>query len=114
MRPGELFWAPFPFTDTEDVKRRPACVVSGEAFNRGPDLILAMLTSRRALLTAPGVGDVPLTDWRSASLLAPSTLRAGRLQTMASGLLMGRLGTLSPADLDALKHALRDVLELTS
>jgi mRNA-degrading endonuclease toxin of MazEF toxin-antitoxin module len=108
---GDLFLAPFLYADLGEAKR-PVCVVSGEAFNQGPDLIVAMVTSRRARLTAPEVGDVPLTEWQSAGLLAPSTLRTGRLQTIGAGLLESQLGALSSANRDAMSTALRDVLEL--
>lgn len=112
MQRGDLFLAPFLYADLGESKRRPVCVVSGEAFNQGPDLIVAMVTSRRARLVAPGVGDIPLTDWAEAGLLAESTVRTGRLQTIEAALLEGQLGVLSAAGLDATSTALRDVLEL--
>lgn len=112
MRRGDLSLAPFLYADLGESKRRPVCIVSGEAFNQGPDLIVAMVTSRRARLIAPGVGDVPLTQWETAGLLAPSTVRTGRLQTVEAGLLEGQLGALSIADLHSVDSALRGVLEL--
>ncbi|MCJ7437516.1 MAG: type II toxin-antitoxin system PemK/MazF family toxin [Acidimicrobiia bacterium] len=112
MQRGDLFLAPFLYADLGESKRRPVCVVSGETFNQGPDLIVAMVTSRRARLIAPGVGDVPLTDWESAGLLAPSTVRTGRLQTIEASLLQGQLGSLGQADLDFIDVALREVLHL--
>ena len=112
MQRGDLYLAQFLYADLEAAKRRQVCVVSGGAFNQGPDLIVAMVTSRRARLRAPGVGDVTLQDWDGAGLLVPSTLRAGRLQTMEARLLDGQLGSLSPRDLDATAGALRDVLQL--
>ena len=113
MPRGDLFLAPFAYADLAEAKRRPVCVVSGEAFNRGPDLVVAMITSRRSRLTSPGVGDVVLTEWKQAGLLAASTVRTGRLQTIEAHLLKGRLGALSAADLAAVSAALRAVLELT-
>lgn len=112
MLRGEVFLAPFMYADLAEAKRRPVCVLSGERFNQGPDLVVAMVTSRRARLRVPGVGDTPLRDWASAGLLAPSTLRAGRLQTIETSLLQGRLGALSAHDLEATDAALRDVLQL--
>jgi len=110
---GDVYLAPFLYADLEAAKRRPVCVVSGEAFNEGPDVLVAMVTSRRARLEAPGIGDVALQDWEAARLLVPSTLRAGRLQTIEFRRLDGRLGSLSPGDLRATDDALRAVLELT-
>jgi mRNA-degrading endonuclease toxin of MazEF toxin-antitoxin module len=109
---GDLYLAPFLYADLGESKRRPVCIVSGDAFNHGPDLIVAMVTSRRARLTTPGVGDVPLVDWEVAGLLAPSTLRTGRLQTIEATLLEAQLGALTVMDVDAMDTALREVLEL--
>ena len=71
MQRGDLHLAPFLYADLGESKRRPVCIVSGAAFNQGPDLIVAMVTSRRGRLLAPGVGDVPLADWEDARLARP-------------------------------------------
>lgn len=112
MRPGDLYLAPFQYADLAQAKRRPVSVVSTEHFHDGPDVIVAMVTSSRARLRSPALGDVPLRDWLAAGLLAESTLRAGRLQTMEMRLLTRQLGSLSEPDLAAVRAALRDVLEL--
>ena len=51
-------------------------------------------------------------DRESAGLLAPSTVRTGRLQTIEASLLEGQLGSLDAADLEAIDAALREVLQL--
>lgn len=112
MDRGDLYLAPFPYSDLTGAKHRPVCVVSTTQFNRGPDVLVAMVTSNRARIQQPGVGDVPLGDWQAAGLLAPSVLRAGRLWTAEQRLLRRQLGALSLADLDAVDAALRDVLGL--
>jgi mRNA-degrading endonuclease toxin of MazEF toxin-antitoxin module len=109
---GDVWLAPFLYADLGTSKRRPVCVVSGDSFNAGPDLIIAMVTSRRARLETPGVGDVPIRAWQEAGLLAPSTVRAGRPQTIEASLLVGRLGTLGGDDVAAVDDALRAVLQL--
>lgn len=112
MRPGDLFLAPFHYADLAQAKRRPVCVVSAERLNHGPDVLVAMVTSNRARFAAPGLGDVPLRDWQSAGLLAPSTTRTARLQTIEIRMLQGQLGSLNDRDLDAVQRALRTVLDL--
>jgi len=112
MERGELFLAPFTYADLEGVKRRPVCAVSLSEFNRGPDVIVAMVTSSRARLQGPGLGDVLLSDWRSEGLLTASVVRTGRLQTMESRLLSARLGVLSERDAAVGGDALRGVLDL--
>lgn len=113
MTRGDIFLAPFLYADLAEAKRRPVCVVSGADFNLGPDLIVAMVTSRHRLLTAPGVGDVRLEDWKGAGLLAPSTVRTGRLQTIEASLLGVQLGSVSESDCLMMDVALKQVLELT-
>jgi len=44
---GDVIVVPFPFTDQTSIKRRPAVVVSSEAYNRErPDIILMAITSQ--------------------------------------------------------------------
>jgi mRNA-degrading endonuclease toxin of MazEF toxin-antitoxin module len=56
---GDVIVVPFPFTDQTTTKKRPAVVVSSEAYHRErPDLILMAITSQ--LRPAPAVGAVPV------------------------------------------------------
>ena len=44
---GDIILVPFPFTDQTTTKKRPAVVISAEAYNSGrPDLIIMAITSR--------------------------------------------------------------------
>ena len=45
MARGDIVLVPFPFTDLTDQKRRPALVVSPDAFDP-EDLVLCAITSR--------------------------------------------------------------------
>lgn len=94
------------------MKRRPACVVSADAYQRGPDVIVAMVTSQSGRRQAPGLGDVVVTDWKAAGLRAPSTLRTGRLLVLEQRLLGATLGRLSPSTLSEVDDALQDVFGL--
>lgn len=94
------------------MKRRPACVVSADAYQHGPDVIVAMVTSQTSRRQAPGLGDVVVADWQAAGLRAPSTVRTGRLLVLEQRLIgatLGRLSTPALADIDA---ALRAVFHL--
>ena len=63
---GDVVLVPFPFTDQRATKKRPAVVVSSEAYNaRGRDVILVAVTSR-LLRPADAVGEFLLTDWQAA------------------------------------------------
>ena len=107
-----MLLAPFAFSDLQAMKRRPACVVSSPTYNEGPDVILAMITSRRERLERPSIGDVPVAAWEEAGLLLPSTVRTGRLLVLERRLLGPQLGSLADADKAAVDGALATVLGL--
>ncbi len=112
VRPGDLFLAPFHYADLAQAKRRPVCVVSTERVSDGPDVLVAMVTSNRVRFATPTLGDVPLLDWHAARSPRPLDTRAARLQAIETRMLQGQLGQLSARDLDAVKAALRSVLDL--
>lgn len=103
---------PFPYSDLRGMKRRPGCVVSNDAYQQGPDVIVAMVTSQVGRRQAPALGDVVVTDGQAAGLRAPSTIRTGRLLVLEQRLLGATLGTLSPVTLVDVDDALRDVFGL--
>ena len=87
---------PFPFTDREATKNRPALVLSDPtAFNTpAGHSVMAMITSAA---NPPWPLDCPLTDLSAAGLPAPSKVRF-KLFTLDHRLVRGRLGRLSAAD----------------
>lgn len=94
------------------MKRRPACVVSADDYQLGPDVIVAMVTSQTTRRESPGLGDVVVTDWAQAGLRAPSTVRTGRLLVLEQRLLGTTLGRLSPRTMAEVDTALRAVFGL--
>ena len=114
MQRGDIFFAPFPYTDLAHTKPRPVCIVSDSGFNTGIDVVVAMITSKSSRRTNPGVGDFAVVDWQPARLLTASAIRAGRLWTSEKRLLGARLGTLSENDIARLDQALAEVLGLTA
>jgi mRNA interferase MazF len=108
---GEIYLGPFLYSDLAGSKPRPVCVVSAPAYNAGPDVVVAMISSG-ARLTSPRLGDVVLQDWQRAGLLRPSVVRVGRLQVIEQRLLSTQRGALEAGDLAAVDQALRDVLGL--
>lgn len=79
MERGTVVLAPFLYSDLRGLKRRPACVVSSAAYNQGPDVIVAMVTSRNVRIMRPALGDAVIHDWEAAGLRLPSVVRSGRL-----------------------------------
>lgn len=105
---GDIVLVPFPFTDQSTTKRRPAVVISSQAYHRQrPDLIIMAVTSQP--LTPEAVGEVAVQDWRGAGLLKPSVLKPV-LTTMDQTLILKKLGQLTTPDQARLRHALAQIL----
>lgn len=99
---------PFPFTDREAEKNRPALVISGSAaFNRpAGHSVMAMITWAGH---AAWPLDVPISDLESAGLPAPSIVRF-KLFTLDHRLARGKLGQLAEKDRANVQKALRVLL----
>lgn len=105
---GDVVLVPFPFTDQTTTKRRPAVVVSSDAYHRDrPDVILMAVTSQ--VRTGEGVGEIAVQRWKEAGLLKPSVLKP-LLATLEKGLVIRKLGKLEDQDRDALRRALKTIL----
>ena len=105
---GDVVLVPFPFTDQTSTKKRPAVVVSSDAYHRDrPDLILMAVTSQ--VRPAAGVGELAVQHWKEAGLLKPSVLKP-LLATVEKGLVIRKLGKLDELDRDALRCALKTIL----
>lgn len=87
---------PFPFTDRDATKNRPALVLSDAPSFNSPagHSVMAMITS---VGNAPWPLDCHLTDLASAGLPAPSMVRF-KLFTLDHRLVRGLLGQLSVED----------------
>lgn len=98
---------PFPFTDREATKRRPALVVSQVAFNQpSAHSVLAMITSAEQF---PWVGDCPINDLASAGLTTACLVRL-KLFTLDHRLIIRKAGVLAPGDQKRLRAAWKGLL----
>lgn len=99
---------PFPFTDRDAAKNRPALVLSSDtAFNTSAGhSVMAMITSET---NAPWPLDCPIADLKTAGLPAPSKVRF-KLFTLDHRLVRGQLGTLAPDDCGRVQLALKRLL----
>ena len=101
---GDIVLVAFPFTDQLGSKKRPAVVVSSNAYNRQrPDVILMAVTSQ--VRHVPGFGEVLIQEWRSAGLIKPSAVKPV-LFTAEKRILLKRLGRLKEGD----QRELREVI----
>ena len=70
-------------------------------------VVAAMITSR---LDAPRLpGDVTLEAWKPGGLLHPSRLRMAKIATLDESLVVKKLGSLRPRDLEKAKSAFREI-----
>ena len=100
---------PFPFTDSQAKKKRPALVLSAQGFNeQSGNCVLAMITSQEN----PGwINDVPIGSIQKAGLKSPSKVRM-KIFTLDSNFILRKLGGLAKKDRDGVKQSLRTVIPL--
>ena len=98
---------PFPFTDRQAQKLRPALVLSLPDFQQAcGHVLLAMITSARQ---SAWPLDWPIEDLRAAGLPQPCVVRL-KLFTLDERLVLGSLGALAPADRTAVATQLAKLL----
>jgi len=108
---GAVVLVPFPFSERPVTKKRPAVVVSSEAYHEASDdVIIAQITSKLAVRPRPG--DHRVAAWQEAGLVTPSLVRV-KLATLDSGLILRRLGTMPSPDMRAIDRGLVVALSLT-
>ncbi len=94
-RVGAVVIVPFPFTDRDSSKRRPALVCSSDSFNRQTrHVVLAMITTATHSAWS---GNAPIKDLVAAGLPAASVVR-WKLFTLDVSLVIRRAGALSSKD----------------
>jgi mRNA-degrading endonuclease toxin of MazEF toxin-antitoxin module len=106
---GDVVLVPFAYTSQGSVEWRPAVVVSSDAYNQGPDVMVASITSNLGALPHPG--DHRVQDWRGAGLRLPS-LAQTKITTIEASLVGRKLGALGADDMTAFDLGLREALNL--
>lgn len=108
---GDVVLVNFVFSEDKGVKRRPAVVVSSDAYHQSrQEAIIAAITSSIDRLL---VGDHLVSGWREAGLLYPSVV-TGIIRTVKQSMIARRLGQLERRDLDSISYNLKDILGLTT
>lgn len=104
----DVLVVPFPFTDKQATKRRPALVLSSAAFNRNAGhSVMAMITSAEHSVWP---NDVPVRDLEVAGLPSDCVVRM-KLFTLDHRLVLQKAGALSKHDRDAVEKALSVVFK---
>lgn len=106
---GDVTVVNFLHTDESGYTRRPALVVSSNAYHRRRQEVIVMpITSNvdRVLL-----GDHLVAMWREAGLLHPSAV-TGVIRTVKQGMVFRRIGKLHQDDLQAVAGSLDRMIAL--
>lgn len=105
---GEVILVPFPFTNQAGGKKRPAVVISSEAYHsQRPDLLIMAITSQPHSVL--DFSSFSITDWQTAGLLKPSFAKPV-LTTIEQILIIRSMGKFSPPDLQSLRQMLAKIL----
>ncbi len=104
---GDIVLVPFPFTDQSASKKRPAVVVSSNAYHQArPDLVIMAVTSQ--LRPSAHFGEVMVQDWKAAGLLKPSAIKPV-ITTIEQSLVIRAMGKLAQSDEAALRRAITSI-----
>jgi mRNA interferase MazF len=93
---GDVILVSFVFPDETEVRRRPAVIVSSEAYHQGrEEVIIAAITSRTDRVL---VGDYLIRGWQEVGLLFPS-VATGIIRTIKQSMIARKLGAMPRADM---------------
>ncbi len=108
-RRGEVVLVGFVFSDETGEKRRPALIVSSDAYqvSRQEAIIIAITSNIERRLA----GDHLIAEWQGAGLLSPS-VATGIIRTIKQNMIAKKLGTMPQSDMRAVERNLREIFEL--
>jgi mRNA interferase MazF len=107
FKPYNVVAVPFPFTDKDYTKKRPAVVISQEEYQKhAHHCVLAMITSAKQ---SQWKSDIAIQNIEVAGLPGLSIVRP-KLFTLDERLILRVLGELSERDQEAVKNMLGQIL----
>jgi mRNA interferase MazF len=101
----EIVLVPFPFTDLNTTKKRPALIISPNEYNEKLDVVIAFITSKLDLEYR--IGDYKIQEWEKSNLPKPSMLRM-KFATIDKSIIRKKLGRLSESDVKEFSKLLMD------
>jgi len=106
---GDVVLVSFIFSDETGERRRPAVIVSSDAYHQSrQEAIIAAITSRTDRIL---VGDHLISDWHGAGLLFPSVATA-IIRTIKQSMIAKKLGGMPAPDMQAIDSKLKLVIGL--
>ena len=108
-KPYSVVVVPFPFTDMNAQKKRPAVVISSELFQTHNEHIsLIMITTAK---NSTWFGDYEIQDLKATGLSVKSIIRQ-KIFTIDSRLVLKQIGKLAAKDAKVLQKAFHQAIEL--
>ena len=105
----DIVRVPFPFTDQEKAKLRPALVISSEKYAaETAHCVLAMITTAK---NSHWKNDLIIDDFQSANLPVPSKIRF-KIFTLDNRFIVDKLGILDKKTSLLLKRSLNSIFEI--
>jgi len=107
---GDVVLVPFPFSNQTAAKKRPAVIISSDAYNNiSSDIVIMAITSQTEKTI--GIGECLIRDWQNAGLLKPSAVKPA-ISTIERTLILKKIGKFSPQDLTSTDEVLKEFLAL--
>lgn len=108
FQPWDVVLVPFPYTERNHTKVRPALIVSTDTLStKTGKYFLVMITSAQH---ARAYGDVLISDLQLAGLPAESIVRPSKIATFEEGSFVRRIGTVTVKDRNEVSDQLRKLL----
>jgi mRNA interferase MazF len=105
MKKGSVVLIPFPFTDLQGSKVRPAVVLTSNEL----DVTICFITSELKWKTDCDAFVFPSA---SSGIKVPSLIRVGKIATIDASLVLGVLGELNNDEIAELNNGLKKLFEL--
>lgn len=98
FEPGDIIWVPFPFVETQEIRSRPALVISAQPLGPDLDLLWVLMITNASRPSWPG--DVIIVDHTAVGLPIPSKIRTEKISTVISSgsEKMGKIGAVALSD----------------
>lgn len=104
----DIVLVPFPFTNLQTTKKRPALIISPDSYNEGPDVIILFVTSN---VQAFGrTGDTLIEKWKESGLPKPSMTRM-KFATLERSMILKKIGKLANSDRERLRKTILDFFD---
>jgi mRNA interferase MazF len=108
MTLGDIILVPFPYADLTTAKVRPAVVVT-HTKDKYEDIVLSAISS--VVPSRSSEYEIIVAPTRLNKLRARSVIKVDRLATLRRENVVGRLGKLSPSELQKFKQIFRNLVE---